>query len=70
MISLGITLLCVRHTFIATVTEDIDGDTDVRSDKVLVVPRHESVKALEDGEDDGEAEGKVCQVRLEWLGIS
>jgi len=49
------------------VSEEEDWDTDVVSHKVGDVPGHESVKTLEDGEQDGDTKGEIGEVRLERL---
>ena len=47
------------------VQEEIDGDTDVRSDEVLVVPRGPDIEAVEENDDREEEEGKPREVWLE-----
>lgn len=59
-----------RLTLVPEVAEDVDGDADVRGDKVLVVEGHECVEALEEGDQAGEDEGEVGQVGLERLRVS
>ena len=54
-------------TLEAQVSEYKYRDTDVVSDEVCEVPRHEGIKALEDGEHDCDAKREVGQVWLEGL---
>ncbi len=48
------------------VQEEVDGDSDVRGDEVLVAPRRPDIEAVEDDDNGEEEEGGIREVWLEW----